>query len=65
MEEYYPNHPEVIYFTESVKNPYYKTISIPHELNEWTKGVREFLKWIDDDVVLFMIDDLFIRKPGD
>ena len=65
MEEYYPNHPEIIYFTESINNPFYKTISIPHELEEWTTAVREFLMWIDDDVVLFMIDDLFIRKPVD
>ena len=26
MEKYYKNHPEVIYTTETVKNPYYKTI---------------------------------------
>lgn len=65
MEEYYPNHPEIIYFTESINNPFYRTISIPHELNEWTKGVREFLKWIDDDYVLLMMDDLFIRQPVD
>ena len=65
LEEYYPNHPEVIYFTETIKNPYYKTISIPRDLSKWTKGVREFLKWVDDDVVLFMIDDIFIRQPVD
>ena len=26
MEKYYPNHPEIIYITETIKNPYYKTI---------------------------------------
>ena len=65
MEEYFPNHPEVIYYTESVANPFYRTISIPHELENWSAGAREFLKWIDDDHVLFMIDDLFIRRPVD
>ena len=65
MEEYFPCHPEIIYFTESINNPYYRTISIPHELNDWSRGVREFLKWIDDEHILLMIDDIFIRKPVD
>lgn len=65
MEKYWPNHPEVVYFTESVENPYYKTISIPHTLNEWTKGVREFLTQLDDNQILWMMDDIFIRVPVD
>ena len=24
MEKYYPNHPEIIYATETIQNPYYK-----------------------------------------
>ena len=65
LEKYYPNHPEAIYFTESVNNPFYKTISVKHELSDWTRGVREFLSQVDDDRVLLMIDDLFIREPVD
>ena len=65
MESFFPNHPEIIYFTESIKNPYYKTISVPHELNEWTRGVREFLNAIASEQVLLMIDDIFIREPVD
>lgn len=65
MEKYYPNHPEVIYYTDGILNPYYKTIPIEHDLNNWTKGFREFLKKIDDEQILLMIDDCFIRKPVD
>lgn len=65
MEKYWPSHPEVIYYTDGIINPYYRTIAIPHDLNHWTTGLREFLRQIDDDKVLLMIDDCFIRKPVD
>ena len=65
MEKYYPNHPEVIYATETLKNPYYKTICKNYPLNLWTKRIRETLKEIDDDKILLMIDDCFIREPVD
>ena len=65
LEKYYPNHPEVIYYTDGIVNPYYKTIVVPHDINHWTTGLREFLEQIVDDYVLLMIDDIFIRKPVD
>ena len=65
MERYYPNHPEIIYFTEGIINPFYKTIPIKRTLEKWTKGFREFLNQIDDEQILLMIDDCFIRKPVD
>lgn len=65
MEKYWPNHPEVVYFTENTINPYYTTIPIPHDLNNWTAGVREFLLRIYDDKILLMVDDCFIRRPVD
>lgn len=65
MERYYPNHPEIIYFTDGIKNPFYKTIPIKMTLDKWTKGFREFLNKITDDKILLMIDDCFIRKPVD
>lgn len=65
MERYYPNHPEIVYFTDGIINPFYKTIPIQMTLDKWTKGFREFLSQIDDDFVLLMIDDCFIRKPVD
>ena len=34
MEKYYPGHPEIIYATESVINPYYKTITKDYPLNQ-------------------------------
>lgn len=65
MERYYPNHPRVIYFTDGIINPFYKTIAIDMTLEKWTRGFREFLNCIDDDYVLLMIDDCFIRQPVD
>lgn len=65
LEKYYPNHPEVIYYTDGIVNPYYKTIVVPHDINHWTTALREFLSQIDDEQVLLMIDDIFIRKPVD
>lgn len=65
MEKYYPNHPQIIYKTERVKNPYYKTISKNYPIDKWTKGIRETLEEIDDELVLFMADDIFIRKKVD
>lgn len=65
MEKYYPNHPEVIYMTETIKNPYYKTICKDYPLELWTKRMRETLKEIDDEQILLIMDDCFIRQPVD
>lgn len=65
MEKYYKNHPEVIYTTETIKNPYYKTICKNYPLEKWTKRIRETLKEIDDEQILIMTDDCFIRKNVD
>lgn len=65
MEKYYPSHPEVIYATETIKNPYYKTICKNYPLEMWTKRIRETLQEIDDEQILLMVDDCFIRNPVD
>lgn len=65
IEKYYPTHPEIIYATEGVVNPYYKTICVNYPLELWTKRIRETLKQIDDNVILTIMDDEFIRKPVD
>ena len=65
MEKYYPDHPEVIYATETVVNPYYKTICKNYPLDKWTRRIRETLAEIDDEQILIMIDDCFIRCPVD
>lgn len=65
MEKYYPNHPEIIYVTETIKNPYYKTICKNYSFDLWTKKIREALKEINDDKILFMVDDDFIRNSVD
>lgn len=65
MEKYWPEHPTIIYYTESKHNPFYRTISVKHELFQWTKGVKKVLSRIEDEQVLIMIDDCFIRRPVD
>ena len=65
IEKYYPSHPEIIYATETIKNPYYRTICIDYPLELWTKRIRETLTEINDKQILLMIDDIFIRKPVD
>ena len=65
IEKYWKNHPEIVYATETITNPYYKTISKNYPLKMWTKRIRETLKEIPDEEILLMIDDIFIRKPVD
>ena len=65
IEKYYKNHPEIIYITETIQNPYYKTINKNYPLEQWTKRIREALKEIDDDQILLIMDDCFIRKQVD
>lgn len=65
MEKYWKNHPEVIYATETIQNPYYKTISKNYPLEIWTKRMRETLKEIDDNQVLIITDDCFIHSKVD
>ena len=65
IEKYYPEHPEILYSTETIENPYYKTICKNYPLEKWTKRIRETLKEIDDDAILLLMDDIFIRGPVD
>lgn len=65
MEKYWKNHPEIVYATENVQNPYYKTVSFDIPLENWTKRIRKTLDCIDDDKILFMVDDCFVRDYVD
>lgn len=65
IEKYWSNHPKIIYTTETIKNPYYETISKNYPLEQWTKRIRETLKEIPDNEILLMIDDIFIRDKVD
>lgn len=65
VEKYYPTHPEVIYAMETKQNPYYRTICKNYPLEQWTKRIKETLKEIDDNKILIMIDDCFIRNKVD
>jgi len=63
LEKYYPHHPEVYLITETKECPYCKTINVDSQI--WTERFREGLKQIDDNEVLIMLDDFFIRQPVD
>lgn len=43
IEKYWPNHPEVIYCTETIENPYYKTITINLPVQQWTRRLNQAL----------------------
>ena len=62
IEKYWKGHPEVIYLTESRKKNYYKTIRKKYPLELWSKRIRESLEEIDDELILVMVDDIFIRR---
>lgn len=61
-EKYWPNHPEIIYSTETLLNPYYKTINKNYDINLWTKRIRETVQEIDSKFILLVCDDIFLRK---
>ena len=65
MEKYWKEHPEIIYSTETITNPYYKTICKNIHINNWTKRVYETLKKVNDKYVLLMVDDIFLREKVD
>ena len=65
MEKYWANHPEIIYSTESIKNPYYKTICRNLPIEQWTRRVYETIKDLPCKNILLMVDDLFMRDNVD
>lgn len=65
MEKNWKGHPEVIYATESVENPYYRTIRKNYPLEKWTRRIRETLEEIEEEKVMIINDDCFIREEVD
>ena len=65
IEKYWKEHPEIIYSTETITNPYYKTICKNIPISNWSKRICDTLKEIDSDYILIMVDDIFIRQPVD
>lgn len=61
MEKYWPDHPEIVYSTETVINPYYKTICKDYPLSSWTRRIKDTIDELDCDYILLMVDDLFLR----
>lgn len=62
MEKYWKDHPEIIYSTETIENPYYKTICRNLPIEKWTKRVVETVKDLPCKHILLMVDDIFIRE---
>ena len=65
MEKYWHEHPEVIYKTETINNPYYRTITADYPLNKWTDGMRKVIEQVNDEHILLLMDDIFIRRQVD
>ena len=65
IEKYWPDHPEIIYSTETVVNPYYKTVAKNYPIKQWTKRIRETVEAEEATHFLLMCDDIFIREPVD
>ena len=65
MEKYWKDHPEIIYSTETLTNPYYKTIRRKLPIEKWTKRVVETVNKVDTTHILLMVDDIFIRDYVD
>lgn len=63
LDKYYPEHPEVYLVCETKKCEYCKTINVNSDC--WSVRVRKALEEIDDEQVLFMLDDFFIRNKVD
>lgn len=65
IEKYWPEHAEIIYSTETIINPYYKTVCKNYALTSWTRRLKDTIKDLDCDYILLMCDDLFIRSRTD
>ena len=63
MEKYWPDHPPIIYSTESIKNPYYLTINFDYDVSHWTKRIYNTLSLISTPYVIAMVDDIFLKAP--
>ena len=63
MERYWPNHPEIIYSMETIENHYYKTICKNYPNNQWTKRIYDTIKDWEDEYIITLCDDVFIRRP--
>lgn len=62
IEKYWPDHPEIIYSMETAKNPWYKTINYDYDIENWTTRIAKTVEEIDSDLVLIMVDDLFLQE---
>lgn len=65
LEKYWPDHPKVVYSTETQINPFYTTVCKDYPLKQWSKRIRETLATFRDKEILLMVDDAFIRGPVD
>lgn len=63
LNKYYPEHPQCYLVTETKKCNFCKTININND--SWTYRFKEALKQIDDNEILVMLDDFFIRNSVD
>lgn len=61
LNKYWEKHPKVYLLTESINCPFIETISYNYDLSIWTKRIRESLKDIKENNIIFISDDCFIN----
>lgn len=62
LDKYFPNHPKTYLVSESKECKYSQTIKTK---GSWTKRLRDALEQTEEDYILLMLEDFFIRKPVD
>ncbi len=63
LNKYWKNHPTALLVCETEKCQFCETINISS--NIWTERLRKALENIEDEEILLMLDDFFIRRPVD
>ena len=63
LEKYWPNHPHTYLLTETINSPIMETITLNYDLDHWTNRMRESLKMIPNNKIVFICDDCFLKEP--
>ena len=63
LDRYWQNHPKAYWIAETKRPAGFVAANVNEPC--WTKRVREALKQVKEEFVVFMCDDFFIRAPVD
>lgn len=62
LKRYWHFRPRTYLLTETKKYKKFKTINFNYPIEQWTKRIRESLKQIKENYIIFMCDDVFIQS---